>query len=324
MISGQTSWPSCSARGRSVAKPRNDSFSIGDQIVWRQNEDKFRLHRSRDGLLAAVSDGAGGTGLFCGAWAETLVNRLPGRPIVGINELNRWLDCFCLSFRSDYSQRAKSQPVKHAKFVKEGSCATLAACWLSFLRGRAVMRWLGYGDSQIMVFDRTGPRPVLTTSFPSTLSDLGRTPALLNWKDLPDKAKLSTGVATLPARATIAVASDGIGQYLLLRYLALHAPGASNSKMSEAFSRLAEGDSKLGDAIRAQRKQAQEPFARVLDALRQALKSDQAFLAYVRARHKEGLLANDDATLLLIDIDTTEPPQMAGSGIRQTLRGSTG
>ncbi|CAA6606510.1 Putative serine/threonine phosphatase 2C [Rhodospirillaceae bacterium LM-1] len=314
MISGQAAWPSCSARGRSVVKPRNDSFFIGDQLVWRQNEDKFRMHRSRDGLMAAVSDGAGGTGLFCGAWAETLVNRLPRRPIVGIGELNRWLDGFCLSFRSDYAQKAKSQPVKHTKFVREGSCAALAVCWLTFLRSRTVMRWLGYGDSQIMVFDRTGPRPVLATSYPPNLSDLDRTPALLNWKDLPNKDRLSTGAVTLPACATIVVASDGIGQYIMLRYLALHVPGTSNSKMAEEFSRLAGGDSKFGDAIRAHRKQAQEPFSRLLESLRQALKSDRAFLAYVRARHKEGLLANDDATLLLIDIDTTEHPQTASLG----------
>ncbi len=309
MIAGQASWLSCQARGRSVAKPNNDSFSLGDRLVWRQSEDRFRLQKFRDGLIAAVSDGAGGSGLFCGAWAEALINRLPKRPITGFNDLNRWLDGFCLSFRGIHAKQAQAQPVKHAKFVREGSYATLAACWFSFLRNRMVMRWLGYGDSQIMIFDRTGPRPILTTSYPSSLAALGRAPTLLNWKDVPSKVSLSVGAVALPSRATIIVASDGVGQYVLLRYLSSNSPGLVNSKMTEEFSRLSDEDSRLGDAIRAQRKYGQEPFIKELEALREALKSDSTFLAYVRARHKDGLLANDDATLLMIDIDAAEQTQ---------------
>jgi hypothetical protein len=126
---------------------------------------------------------------------------------------------------------------------------------------------------------------------------------------LPSKASLSVGAIALPYRSTIIVASDGIGQYVLLRYLASNPPGISNSKMANEFLRLADDDSRLGDAIRAHRKSSQEPFSKSLEVLRQALKSDPAFLAYVRARHNEGLLANDDATLLLIDIDAAEQPQ---------------
>ncbi len=303
----------CEARGRSAAKPRNDSFQQGERLEWRQNEDRFRLQRSRTGLLAAVSDGAGGSGLFCGPWAETLVARLPSLPIAGIDGLNRWMDGFCLAFRSDHLQKTLSQPVKHGKFVREGSFATLAACWLSFQRGKAAMRWLGYGDSQILVFDRTGAKPVLAAAYPPTLAVLERSPALLNWKDLPDKSRLRTGALLLPPRATIAVASDGMGQFLLFSYLAGHAPGLRDSRMAKEFARLSGNDSRLGEAIRAHRRHPRTPFAKVLEQARAALKSDAAFCAYVQARHRDGLLANDDATLLLIDHDETRPLQPLAS-----------
>ncbi len=308
MILGRFPWISCEARGRSAAKPGNDSFLEGGRQSWRLNEDRFCLRRFPDGLLAAVSDGAGGAGLFCGAWAETLIGRLPNLPIAGIDGLNRWMDGFCLAFRSEHVPKTQSQPAKHTKFVREGSLATLAACWVSFYRGRTLLRWLGYGDSQIMVFDRTGAKPVLAAAYPSTVSVLEKSPALLNWKDLPDRAKLSTGAIRLPTRATVAIASDSIGQFILLSYLARHSPGLGGSRMAEEFLRLASNDSKLGEAVRAHRQHSNGSFSRILETARAALKSEHEFSAYVRARHGEGLLANDDATLLLIDHDMTRPP----------------
>ncbi len=285
------------AQGRSVVKPRNDSFTAGDKVLWRQNEDRFRLARIPDGVLAAVSDGAGGAGLFCGPWAETLVTRLPRTPIAGVKGLNQWMDGFCLSFRADYAERSKATPARHSKFIREGSFATLVAGWLALRQGRVSLRWLGYGDSQMMVFDRTGRLPVLAASYPATLAALDRAPFLLNWKDLPREASLHGGQIDLPERATVVLASDGIGQYLLLRTL------ASLGKPPGEFLRLAGGDSKLGQAARAHRAGPAPCVSSELAALRDSLKSDQSFAARVRVLNDRGLLANDDATLIMIDVD---------------------
>ena len=244
---------SWTAQGRSVVKPRNDSFTSGDTVLWRRNEDRFRLVKTPDGVMAAISDGAGGAGLFCGPWAETLVTRLPKSPLAGLKALNQWMDGFCLTFRAEYAERSKATPARHSKFIREGSFATLVAGWLTYRQGRVMLRWLGYGDSQMMVFDRTGRQPVLAASYPTTLSALDRAPFLLNWKDMPREASLHGGEMALPDRATVVLASDGIGQYLLLRTLASLARPASATGMLGEFQRLSGGESKLGQAARAHR-----------------------------------------------------------------------
>ncbi len=294
---------SWTAQGRSVVKPRNDSFTSGDTVLWRRNEDRFRLVKTPDGVMAAISDGAGGAGLFCGPWAETLVTRLPKSPLAGLKALNQWMDGFCLTFRAEYAERSKATPARHSKFIREGSFATLVAGWLTYRQGRVMLRWLGYGDSQMMVFDRTGRQPVLAASYPTTLSALDRAPFLLNWKDMPREASLHGGEMALPDRATVVLASDGIGQYLLLRTLASLARPASATGMLGEFQRLSGGESKLGQAARAHRATPPPCVSTELATLRDSLKSDHSFAGRVRALFDKGLLANDDSTLIMLDID---------------------
>ncbi|CAA7625436.1 hypothetical protein [Magnetospirillum sp. SS-4] len=292
------------AQGRSIVKPRNDSYPDGDRLRWRQNEDRLRLARIPDGLLAAVSDGAGGAGLFCGPWAETLVTRLPKTPIAGVKSLNQWMDGFCLGFRSEYATLSKATPARHSKFIREGSFATLVAGWLTYRQGRVLLRWMGYGDSQMMVFDRTGRQPVLAVSYPATLSALDRAPFLLNWKDLPRDGSFLAGEVVLPDRATVVLASDGIGQYLLLRTLAgLPRPTAAAGLPGEFLRLAGTGESKLAQAARAHRAAPGPGLFAELAALRDCLKSDQAFAGRVRSLCDKGLLANDDCTLIMIDVD---------------------
>jgi hypothetical protein len=296
---------SWTAQGRSVVKPRNDSFASGDQLLWRQNEDRLRLTRTPDGLLAAVSDGAGGAGLFCGPWAETLVTRLPKTPITSMKALNQWMDGFCLNFRADHAALSKATPARHSKFIREGSFATLVAGWLAYRRGRVMLQWLGYGDSQLMVFDRTGRQPVLAASYPATLSALDRAPFLLNWKDMPREASLHGGEMVLPDRATVVLASDGIGQYLLLRTLASLPRSQASGGMLNEFLRLSDGESKLAQAARAHRAAPGSGISGELATLRDCLKSEMSFAGRIRALCDKGLLANDDATLIMIDVDLT-------------------
>ncbi|CUW39484.1 conserved protein of unknown function [Magnetospirillum sp. XM-1] len=296
------------AQGRSIVKPRNDSYADGDRLRWRQNEDRLRLARIPNGLLAAVSDGAGGAGLFCGPWAETLVSRLPKTPIAGVNALNQWMDGFCLGFRSEYAALSKATPARYSKFIREGSFATLAAGWLVHRQGRVRLRWMGYGDSQMMVFDRTGRQPVLATCYPASLSALDRAPFLLNWKDLPHDSGFHAGEMVLPDRATVVLASDGIGQYLLLRTLAGQPRPAAAAGLAGEFQRLSgTGDSKLATAARAHRATPGPGLSAELTDLRDCLKSDQAFADRVRALCGKGLLANDDCTLIMIDVDLARP-----------------
>ena len=295
-----------SARARSTVKPRNDSYEAGANMLWRRSEDRIRLAAGETGVLAAVADGAGASGLYCGAWAETLVERLPEAPLGSIDELNRWLDSFCLEFRQTMIAQCKSDPPKHSKFVREGSFATLAACWLRAGEAGVTLHWLGYGDSPIVVFDRTGREAELVMAHPAGLAAFDRDPHLLNWTVMPEAQRLNCGSMKLPRRATVMLASDGIGQYLMLRHLAV--AGASRAPVGAAlakeFGKLAAGgEGRLAAAAKAHAARPGASVAETQAALWNSLASDQSFAALVAARCEEGLLANDDSSLIMIEIE---------------------
>ena len=294
------------ARARTSVKPRNDSYETGGQTLWRRNEDRIRLSPSTTGVLAAVSDGAGASGLYCGAWAEALVERLPETPLGTIDDLNRWLDGFCLDFRQSTITQCKGDPPRHSKFVREGSCATLAACWLKADEATVTAHWLGYGDSPLLVFDRTGGEPELMLAHPGTLAAFDRDPHLLNWTVLPEARHLKQGMVTLPRRATVMLASDGIGQFLMLRHLAVAKPSRlpAAKALAGEFHRLARsGEGRLAAAAKAH---AARPVSRASEfqtSLWESLASDPAFALMTAARCEEGLLANDDSSVIVIEIE---------------------
>lgn len=81
-------------RGVSIAK-------FNDHVA---NEDAFY---SSDTCIA-VSDGAGGCGLFANEWSEYLVKHLPkDKPVVCFKELDEWVDGIWEPFYNEHEERAK-------------------------------------------------------------------------------------------------------------------------------------------------------------------------------------------------------------------------
>lgn len=303
-----------SVLGQSVAKPSNDSYRQADDLVLRKNEDRHRVVAGDDAILAAVSDGAGSSGMFCGAWAETLVGRLPQTPLSGVEDLNRWMEEFWEDFSVRTKKSAAQDAGKLSKFVREGSYATLAACWLRKRDDGVSMNWLGYGDSPIYVFDRSRGEAALSLCDPAGLAALERDPHLLNWKTIPKEDHLRVGAVELTGPATVVLASDGIGQFVLMRYLADAclrgtdgAPGTDGSiaqGLVAEYRRLVQaGKGKLADMARTHLDAPGPGFAAELAALRAGLGSEADFSRAIGDRHGRGLMANDDATMIVIDID---------------------
>lgn len=293
---------------QSAVKPRNDSYVVGTDRLWRANEDRFHIGLGPDGEFAAVADGAGASGLFCGAWAEALVTGLPDRPIGDLQGLDAWLAGFSLDFRKTYGGRAAADSAKRAKFIREGSCAALAACWLDRTAATPaaapVLAWMAYGDSPVMVFDLTAARPRLVACHPDQLAAFGRDPHLLNWRDVPVAACLRVGRIDLPAKAAVVLASDAIGLFLLFSHFA-GGGGSSGDELAKEFNRLGAGDSRLSAAARAHMADARQTD--VIAELRRQLASPADFSAMIHRRCEEGLLANDDATVVMIEIEVPPP-----------------
>ncbi len=302
-----------SVSGQSAVKPSNDSYERADGKVWRKSQDRFRISDTPDGLLAAVADGAGSSGMYCGPWAEALVERLPDTPISNSDTLNQWIGGFWKSFSAEYRKQTGDDAGKLSKFVQEGSYSTLVVCWLGKRDDGISLNWLGYGDSHIFVFDGEGDGMSLSVCYPTTLVEIERDPHLLNWKDLAKEAHLRAGTRQITGPATVMLASDGIGRLVLFRYLAaIHSLGGDGTPavpseqaaglLGEFRQLIQTGTGQLADMARAHAYFPGSGFAGEMAALRVNLASQDDFLRVTGDYHGLGLMPNDDATLVLIDV----------------------
>ena len=126
-------------KAKSVSIPK-----FGEKI----NEDAVF---ARDGLIA-VSDGAGGGGVFADQWSRYLVDNLPHEPILNFPEFDSWLEHIWEMFYNEHEELAKTQGGLFLnKFYDEGSFATLVAVWKV---SESECRWISYGDSVAFCYDR--------------------------------------------------------------------------------------------------------------------------------------------------------------------------
>ena len=101
--------------------------------------------------VIAVSDGAGGGGVFAEIWSKYLVKHLPLEPIKDYESFDKWVDDIWEPFYNDCEEKAKAIGGMFLnKFYDEGSFATLVAVWKDG-------DWIAYGDSVAFCYNvRTG------------------------------------------------------------------------------------------------------------------------------------------------------------------------
>ena len=96
----------------------------------------------------AVSDGAGGGGVFADLWSKYLVEHLPDKPIKNYKAFDKWIDGIWEPFYNDCEEKAKAEGGMFLnKFYDEGSFATLVAVWKNG-------QWVSYGDSVAFCYNR--------------------------------------------------------------------------------------------------------------------------------------------------------------------------
>lgn len=294
-----------------VEKPNNDLLvTANGNLVERNNEDRVRLGFTTDGgIIAGVSDGAGGQGLYCGDWGERLLSKLPQSPIKTDTQLNEWLDSFWEKFQQEFKERARADPFLFRKFVKEGSYATLAAMWLRPDVNGTKLSALLYGDSALFVWRLADGRPTLRIVYPDKATTFLHDPYLLNWQAAAKSEKLQVLIdfAVAPGD-TIVMASDGIGQYLLLRSL-YGTPLAEQSEIAAQLVQEVEeirvsNPNKLAVLARAHAQDHSPSFAEEFIAIRQGFGDVDAFAKFIGERFQKGLLPNDDCALVVVNIGT--------------------
>lgn len=159
--------------------------------------------------VIAVSDGAGGGGVFADLWSKYLVEHLPEKPIKNYKTFDKWIDGIWEPFYNDCEEKAKAEGGMFLnKFYDEGSFATLVVVWKNG-------QWVSYGDSVAFCYNRRTKK--LQYSF-THLIDFNNPPYLINCKDPLDENGFRSGKFKIDKDCIVFAASDTLAHYILIMY----------------------------------------------------------------------------------------------------------
>lgn len=238
----------------------------------------------------AVSDGAGGCGVFSDKWSDYLVNHLPEKtPLTDAEEFDKWLDDICDTFYVQCEEIAKGlDPMFLNKFYKEGTFATLAAVWKI---SSNECKCITYGDSVVFHYDYKTKE--LEHSF-TKLSDFSNPPYLINVLEPITKSAFKTRTFTLTDSSVIFAATDALSHYILMMYMA--------SKLNVYENELKEIISKQNPNSRFVSLAIDQVvnFDEVLNKLICSVQNEKDFESSIRELNLNGLIDIDDYTLVVL------------------------
>ena len=258
--------------------------TLGKPGQQQVNEDSVRA----GGNLMAVSDGAGGGGIYADRWSAYLVGHLPDEPITSFSGLNAWVDGIWEEFFNLYEQEAmKRGSLTLQKFYDEGSFATLAAAWISGNK----CRWIAYGDSVVFHYCQSSRR--LQHSFTS-LVDFNKPPYLISLHHPLLEAGFRAGEYELCRGDVVMCASDALSHYILMEYALLHP-----EEYGEQLSAAAAASTKNSVIIAIARSVKSSFYNDVVLKLLNCGCSGVNFSRHVERLLRRGLLSLDDYSYTL-------------------------
>lgn len=263
---------------------RMNCFSFGKNEANCINEDAAKAGE----MFVAVSDGAGGGGVFADRWSERLLANLSAEPIASSVELNAWLD----NFADDFYEECEKEAIKKGglfldKFYEEGSFATLSVIWKT---SNDECAWLQYGDS--VAFCWNPDSGLLQHSF-SSLQEFDSPPFLINTIEKVVENGVRTGKFSLKQNSVVFVASDALSHLLLMLY-AIENQNLSNYK--EMVEQALAAHSKTSNLVRVAMND-NTSFKMVLDTLLSDKLNDCDKQKFLYDLELKGLLARDDYSL---------------------------
>jgi hypothetical protein len=274
-------------KGQVSAKPGLEPLPSGK---LPPTEDIICLMKNR----AALSDGAGGTGVYAHLWAQQLTQQLPAQPFTDSAALWQYVQ----QQEEPFLQVAEPLAATHApsqyKLWKEGSAASLVALWWKRQYGRMVAEWVTYGDSALMIYEPHKHRLYIQPYLQAPESFL-RNPHLLNWnaEGLPAVA-FCRSLRPVPLHGKIVLmASDALAQHLYWLYLNTTPEGCQ--QLDAMLVRYPEA----APTVHALREFArQRRFIVHLMQLQKSLDSPKAFADFCSQLHDQQLLRKDDYALV--------------------------
>ena len=251
------------------------------------NEDSF----CKSDNLIAVSDGAGGCGLFAREWSKYLLRHIPKKRVITcFAEFDKWVDGIWEAFYNEYEAVAKAgDGIFLNKFYNEGACATVAAAWRV---SDEECRWVAYGDSVVFHYKRKSKS--LEHSF-TRLADFSRPPMLVSCKDPLVDEGFRCGAFHLDEDSVVFAASDALSHYVLMMY--------ELSKSAEFESELMELRMKRtsnSQLLQMAEKEVFKFYDDVLSPLLRSVDSEANFKELMESLYVKKLIDIDDYTLAIL------------------------
>lgn len=233
----------------------------------------------------AVSDGAGGGGVFADKWSNYLVEHLTDEPITSFEAFDKWIESIWEPFYNECEAKAQKEGgMLLNKFYDEGSFATLVAVWKDG-------HWMSYGDSVAFCYNRkTGQ---LDYSF-GRIVDFNNPPYLVNCKDPINENGFKSGKFEIKSDSIVFAASDALAHYILMMY------EASNKDLfSEELLEATDAQTKNSNFVRTAMALKHKDFEQRLTKLLE-LKHKGLFKEHLRKLYRDGLIGLDDYSLAIL------------------------
>lgn len=263
------------------------NISIGKFEQNCLNEDASLAKKQ----LIAISDGAGGGGLFAERWSAYLLEHLPESPLYDADDLDTWIGKIWEPYYNQCETDAKLLGgMSLDKFYDEGSFATLVAVWQ---QTKTLCCWVAFGDS--VAFHYNYATKELQHSF-GNLGDFDNPPYLINCKDELRKEGFRKGVFHMDKHSVVFAASDALAHYILMMY-----EMANKRKYMQELNEAVSHHSKNENYINAANALSVIDFERsVLGRLLSCMHDVKKFRRHLQSLCRKGLLAHDDYSLAVM------------------------
>jgi len=263
----------------------------------RQNEDAFFVFDEDETTLKiALSDGAGGMGLFAADWSNQLVNNLPQKPFKKVEELSNWIETFWEQFYDKFSQTAKDLGSDYQnKFIEQGSAATLIGLW----QNENGFDWVTYGDGCLSIFSKK--EKIEENSFQmfpyNKPADFLNYPYLINVQEECTKEGFLSGNFDIKNENTdfIILTSDALSLYILLKVWQFEKP-IEFLELTKNNNKIAELANKINEL--------EKPISTTdfLNTLWDNLETKEKFEKWCYEKYDLGVLESDDYTCVIVKL----------------------
>lgn len=250
------------------------------------NEDAILADSNR----IAVSDGAGGGGLFADKWSSYLLSHLPSHPMLSFKSLDGWIDFIWEDFYNLMEIAAKKLgSVELNKFYDEGSLATLAAMW----ENGNIIDWMTYGDSTVFCYDYDSK--VLSSNI-DDLRTYNDAPYLINVNSPLQENGITSGSFQISKSKIFFCATDALSHYILASYFV-----ANKRLFKDKLQSAIDCNTKNSNFIRNMLAAPRINFERdILTKLFNSSKNKGNFARHMHKLQSDGKIALDDYSIAFL------------------------